>query len=317
MHISVVSPVYRAEKILDELVKRIIESVSEITKDFEIILVDDGSPDDSWGSIERNCKRDSRVKGIKLTRNFGQHYAITSGLDFCKGDWVVVMDCDMQDLPEEIPKLYAKALEGFDVVLAKRSSRSDSHFKRFSSWLFYKFFNYLSDMDYDYQVGGFRVISKRVVGEFKQMREQPRYFNALIYWMGFPTVAIDVEHGKRFAGKSTYDVRKLIKHSLEAVVSNSEKPLIVSIRIGFIMSFLSFIYGSYLLIRTFIVGSPVSGWSSLIVSLYFLSGMIITVLGIISIYLGKAFLMIKNRPLYIVNKTEGFSVRDEIEKICV
>ena len=130
MYISVVSPVHKAEDIIDTLLERIIKSVSKITKDFEIILVEDGSPDNSWGAIERNCIKDKRVKGIKLTRNFGQHHAITCGLDFCRGDLVIVMDCDLQDLPEEIPRLCEKAQEGYDVVLARRGKRKDNILKQ-------------------------------------------------------------------------------------------------------------------------------------------------------------------------------------------
>lgn len=317
MLISVVSPVYKAESIVDELVSRIKEAVSKITPDFEIILVEDGSPDNSWNAIKQNCKKDKRVKGVKLSRNFGQHQAVTAGIDYCNGQWVIIMDCDLQDLPEEIPKLYAKALEGYDVVLARRKERKDSLFKKLSSLIFYKVFNYLSGLNYDYHVGGFRIISKRVVEKFRLMREQPRYFNALIEWMGFPTASVDVEHGRRIEGKSNYNFGKLLKHSLDAIISNSEKPLVISTRIGFIMSFVSFLIGAFLLLRALFVGSPVSGWSSLIVSLYFLSGVIITVLGILGIYLGKTFSMVKNRPLYIVHKVEGFSIKEQVEELCV
>lgn len=306
MEISVISPVYKAENILDELVERIVKSVSVITEDFEIVLVEDGSPDNSWKEIEKICRRDKRVKGIKLTRNFGQHYAITCGLDFCNGKWVVVMDCDLQDIPEEIPQLYKKAQEGYEVVLARRGKRKDSSLKRLQNWFFYKLFNYLTGMNYDSQVGGFRIISKKVVEHLYYMREQHRFFNGLIEWMSFPTAYVDVSHGERFEGKSAYTFRKLFGFAIDIITSYSDKPLRIAAVLGFVMSLLSFIYGALILFKALIFGSPVSGWSSLIVSLYFLSGIIITILGIIGIYLGKTYSEVKRRPLYVVSKYLGF-----------
>lgn len=306
MQISVVSPVYKAEMTVDELVKRIIDSVSNITNEFEIILIDDGSPDDSWACIERNCKKDSRVKGIKLTRNFGQHHAITCGLDYAFGDWVVVMDCDLQDLPEEIPRLYQKAKQGFDVVLARRENRKDTVLKRFQSWLFYKLFNFLTDMNYDSSVGVFRIISRRVVDHLRRMREQHRFFIGLVEWASFPTTSLWVQHGKRTEGKSTYTFSKLLSFAIDVITSYSDKPLRVFTLFGFVISLLAFLFGSYILFRKLMFGSPVTGWSSLIVSLYFLSGIIVMILGIIGTYLGKTYDEVKKRPLYVISKSMGF-----------
>lgn len=174
--ISIVSPVYKAEKIVDILVKRIKEEVSKITENYEIILVEDGSPDRSWEAIERNCMEDKRVKGIKLSRNFGQHYAITAGLDHAKGEWTVVMDCDLQDRPEEIINLYQKALEGYDIVLARRHKRQDSFLKRTFSWLFYKILSYLTGTKHDPAVANFGIYHKKVIQAVSQMRESIRYF---------------------------------------------------------------------------------------------------------------------------------------------
>jgi len=306
MEISIVSPVYNSEKIIDELVSRIKNVVSSITSDYEIILVDDGSVDNSWAIIEKNCKMNPKIKGVKLTRNFGQHYATTAALDNCNGNWVIIMDCDLQDIPEEIPKLYNKALEGYDVVLGKRSERKDSFLKKTASRFFFAIFNYLSGMNYDHEVGGFRLVSRKVVENLHLMREHARFCNGLIEWMGFPTVSVEVEHGKRLEGKSNYNFFKLWRLASDWIVSYSEKPLKIAIRVGFILALFSFLYGSYMLIRAIFFSSPVSGWSSLIVSLYFLSGMIITFLGIIGIYLGKTFAEAKGRPLYIIQKTAGF-----------
>ena len=154
-HLSIVSPVYRAEKIIPELVERIKIAASQITDNFEIILVEDCGPDNSWSAIEKECLIDKRVKGIKLSRNFGQHYAITAGLNYSKGEWVVVMDCDLQDLPEEISNLYNKTKEGFDIVLARRFERQDTFLKRLSSKIFYTTLSYLTGTKQDNTIANF------------------------------------------------------------------------------------------------------------------------------------------------------------------
>lgn len=300
-HISVVIPVYKAESCVEELYCRLKSSLESITGDFEIVLVEDCGGDRSWPMIVELAKRDARVKGIQFSRNFGQHYGITAGLDHCDGDWVVVMDCDLQDRPEEIPRLYAKAQEGFDVVLARRGRRNDPAVKRFTSWLFYKVFSYLADMDYDGETGNFRIISRKVVESFRVMRERLRFFGGLVSWMGFPTVSIDVQHDERFAGQTSYTFRKLWKLASETIIAYSDKPLRLAIRFGFAISLLAFAYGGYIVYGAFVHGVSIIGWSSLIVSLYFLGGIIISILGILGVYLGKAFDEAKRRPLYIIS----------------
>jgi glycosyltransferase involved in cell wall biosynthesis len=302
-HISVVTPVYRAEGCLRELYARLVAALEPITGDFEIVMVEDCGGDGSWQLIRELAAADPRVKGLQFSRNFGQHYGITAGLDHCDGDWVVVMDCDLQDRPEEIPRLYAKALEGYDVVLALRGKRSHSTFKRLASRAFYRLFSYLSEMDYDGDAGNFRIVSRQVAANYRQMREQLRFFGGLVHWMGFPTAAIEVQHGARHAGESTYSFRKLWKLAGETIIAYSDKPLRLSIRFGFLMSLFAFAGGMFILVRALLYGSPVVGWPSLFVSLYFIGGIIISILGILGIYLGKTFDEAKKRPLYIVSRT--------------
>jgi len=301
-HISVVIPVYKAERCLDELYRRLKTSLESITPSFEIVLVEDCGGDNSWQIIERLAAADPRVRGMQFSRNFGQHYGITAGLDHCHGDWVVVMDCDLQDRPEEIPRLYAKAMEGYDIVLARRGARRDPLLKRFTSWLFYKLFSYLADIDYDAQTGNFRIMSRKVATNFLRMREQLRFFGGLVQWMGFPTASIEVEHAERFEGNSTYTLAKLWKLAAETIIAYSDKPLRLAVRFGFLMAFLAFCYGLYIFGHALFYGSPIPGWNSLIVSLYFIGGIIISILGIIGIYLGKTFDESKKRPLYIVRR---------------
>lgn len=301
-HLSVVIPVYKAANCLDELYLRLTVALKTISADFEIVLIEDCGGDNSWNVIERLAATDPRVRGVQFSRNFGQHYGITAGLDICLGDWVVVMDCDLQDRPEEIPRLYAKAQEGYDVVLARRGTRCDPLLKRLTSWMFYKTFSYLTDTKYDGEVGNFRIVSRKVVINYCRMREQLRFFGGLVQWMGFPTASVVVEHDHRFEGKSTYTFAKLWKMAIENIIAHSDKPLRLSVRFGFLMAFVSFGFGAYILGNALFYSSPIPGWSSLIVSLYFIGGIIIAILGILGIYLGKTFDESKKRPLYIIRR---------------
>ncbi len=301
--ISIVIPVYKAEKCLYELYTRLKTSLEIVSEDFEIILVEDCGGDRSWEIIQELAKQDPRVKGIQFSRNFGQHYGITAGLDHCDGDWVVVMDCDLQDRPEEIPRLYEKAQEGYDVVLAKRKNRQDAFFKKLISKVFYQVFNYLADLQYDAEVGNFRIISRKVLVNLRLMREQLRFFGGLVDWMGFPTGHIEVQHDARLEGKSSYTFKKLWKLATDTIIAYSDKPLRLSIKIGFVIALISFLGGIYLIFKAILYGTPALGWSSLIVSLYFLGGIVISILGIIGIYLGKTFDETKKRPLYLIRNS--------------
>lgn len=312
-HLSVVIPVYKAQDCLDELYSRLVTSLEKITTNFEIILVEDCGGDASWEKITYLANTDPRVKGLQFSRNFGQHYGISAGLDYCDGDWVVVMDCDLQDQPEEISKLYNKAQEGFDVVLADRGKRSDTLKKRLFSWCFYKFFNFVSGINYPGQVGNFRIISRRVVDNYRNMREQLRFFGGLINWMGFPTAYVTVSHAERFAGESSYNFRKLWKLAWEIIIAYSERPLKFSIKLGFIISGLALIFGIYIFTKSLIYGTSVQGWSSLMVSIYFIGGIIIWILGIIGLYLNKIFDEMKKRPLYIVKEFANLMKQKHID----
>jgi dolichol-phosphate mannosyltransferase len=303
--ISVVIPVYKAEKCLEELYRRLRASLEAVSEDFEIVLVEDCGGDGSWDIIRALAGRDGRVKGMQFSRNFGQHYGITAGIDHCSGEWVVVMDCDLQDRPEEIPRLYAKAMEGYDVVLAVREERQDPFLKRVTSWAFYKLFNYLADIHHDGRVGNFRIMSKKVAENFREMREQLRFFGGLVDWMGFPSASIDVRHDAAFHGKSTYTFGRLWKLAAETIIAYSDKPLRLAVKLGFMISAVSLAYGAFVVCKSLIYGTPVLGWSSLIVSVNFVGGVIIAILGIIGIYLGKTFDETKKRPLYIISRTAG------------
>lgn len=302
MLLSIISPVYKAENIVEELVKRIQESVSSITQEYEIILVEDGSKDNSWDKIQEQCAKDSRVKGIKLSRNFGQHHAITAGLDKAGGKWSVVMDCDLQDRPEEIPRLYQEALKGFDIVYAKRKDRHDSFFKKMYSNIFYKIFTWLSGVPQDDTIANFGIYSSDAINAVNELREPMRSFATMIKWVGFNSTAIYVEHAVRFEGRSSYSFKKLVNLAMDISLAYSDKPLRMTVKLGAVLSVGAIFFG-FITVYRYLTGHITEpGYTSLIVSIWFLSGLIIFILGVIGLYLSKVFDGIKNRPLYIIEK---------------
>lgn len=299
-HISIVSPVYKGERMVAELVRRDVESVRLITEDYEIILVNDASPDNSWSEIVRQCAENSRVKGVNLSRNFGQHYAITAGLHYATGEWVIVMDCDLQDRPEEIPNLYRKAQEGFDIVFARRAVRKDGIVKKGTSALFYRVFRQLSGIESDKAVANFGIYHKRVIEEFNRMPEQSRFFPSQIRYLGFKDTAIDVEHSERSEGKSSYSLMKRFKLGFDVIVSNSNKPLRFAVGLGFCMSALSFLLALYNVIAKWAGVIQVPGYTTTVFSIWFVGGLLLLVMGIMGLYIGKIYDQVKGRQLFIV-----------------
>jgi glycosyltransferase involved in cell wall biosynthesis len=302
LFISIVSPVYQAEKIIPLLVERIENTVGKITADYEIILVEDGGPDNSWSVIEAITKNNSKLKGIKLSRNFGQHPAIMAGLSQAKGEWIVVMDCDLQDQPEEIEKLYNKALEGFDVVFAKRNNRKDGFFKKNTSKMFSTLFNYLAGTKFDNEIANFGIYNKKVIVSVLNIGDYIKSFPLFVYFSGFKSTAIIVEHAPRESGTSSYTLSKLMSLAFNTIISYSNKPLKIFVKFGMLISLFSIIGGIVNLILYFEGKIKVSGYSSIIVSIWFLSGIIITVVGVVGIYVGKVFEQTKNRPPFIIDK---------------
>ncbi len=298
--ISVVSPVYKGEKMVHELVSRIVKNISPITNNFEIVLVNDASPDDSWEIILKECKEDKRVKGINLSRNFGQHRAITAGLSYAKGEWVVVMDCDLQDRPEEIPKLFHKAEEGWDIVLGRRVERKDNFLKRLSSTLFYVVFRSLSGIRVDKTVANFGIYRHTVIDAVLKMEERDRDFAMLVNYVGFKSVSIPIEHGSRFEGKSSYSISKLLDLSFAIIVSNTNRPLRYMVTIGFLLSLFSIIIALYNVVAYCSGWIDVPGFTSTIFSIWFVGGMLMMQLGIVGVYIGKVFNQVKGRPLYFI-----------------
>lgn len=300
--ISFVSPVYRAEKILDKLVEEINKVMLKLEVSYEIILVDDRSPDNSWKVIQEIAKNQNHVKGYRLSKNFGQHPTIMAGLSQAKGEWIVVMDCDLQDHPSEVEKLYNKAIEGYDVVFAKREVRKDSFLKKLSSKIFSLLYGYLTDTNFDNSIANFGIYNKKVVKSVLNMQDYIKSFPLFVKWVGYNTSAIEVTHFEREEGKSTYTIKKLVKLAFDTIISFSNKPLKLFVKFGVLISFMAFLSGVYTIYKYLNGEIEVLGYSSLILSIWFLSGVLITITGIVGIYVGKIFDQAKNRPSFIIDK---------------
>jgi len=300
--ISVVSPVYRAEDTVAELVRRIGEAMAPLTESFEIVLVDDGSPDRGWERIEECCGADPRVVGVRLSRNFGQHSAITAGLAHARGDWVVVMDCDLQDNPSYIPELYRRALDGYDIVYTIKEKRYHGAVKNYFARQFARVSNWLSsDGAADPRIGAYSLVSRRVVEAFLRIHDVHRHYLVLLRWLGFPATAISIRHEPRFAGRSSYSLLSLVRHAVNGIVSHSVRLLYLSVAVGFNFLCISLLGIGYLVVAYLASGFR-DGWTSTIVLILLCTSMILLSIGTAGIYIGKIFEQVKRRPLYLVEE---------------
>ena len=313
MKISVVIPVYGCREALPELYQRLTNVLTKLVSNYEIILVNDGCPQNSWEVIERLCKEDSHVVGLELSRNFGQLQATAAGVDYSTGDWVVVMDCDLQDRPEEIPRLYAKAKEGYDVVFARRKERRDSKFKVFVSDCFYKVYSFATGQPYDGSICNFSISNRNVIDNYCKMREWHRGFVMYIQWMGFREAVLDVEHQERFAGESGYNFKKRMKMAMDLLTSQSDKLLQLTVKSGLLISAIALLVIVALVVRFFTMHIQ-AGWTSIIAATFLMGGLTIASVGIVGIYVGNIFMEVKHRPLYIVRQQLNGKHREETLK---
>ena len=304
IELSIISPVYMGQHSVGELVDRIVQAVAPITDNYEIILVEDRSPDASWASIQKACESADKVVGIRLSRNFGQHYAITAGIEASHGRFVIVMDCDLQDDPAYIPGLYAKACEGFDVVLTRREERVHSFLKNLASKAYYRFMAWLTKTDSVksmYRLGNYSIISRKVANAFISLNDYHRQFIPALFWLGFNLTFLDVKHAPRFEGRSSYSFMKLIALAINGIVAQSDRLLYLSITTGFAFVAVAMLGAGFLIVQYFLRGS-VPGWPSVMVTLLLSAGLILMSLGILGMYLGKTFEQTKGRPLYIIDE---------------
>lgn len=299
---SIISPVYRAEKIVAKLVSEIQKTMDFMEVTYEIILVDDRSPDNSWEEMKKISLNIPQVRSVRLSRNFGQHPAIMAGLSQAKGEWVVVMDCDLQDQPKEIEKLFNKTKEGFDVVLARRTKRKDGFLKKMSSAIFSKIYGFFTDTKYDNEIANFGIYNKKVINSILEISDYIKFFPLFVDFVGYKSTSIAVDHATRDSGATSYSFSKLISLAFNTIISFSNKPLKIFVKFGLIVSFASFCIGTFYIIEAINNKIEVLGYTSIIVSIWFLSGIIITTIGVTGIYVGKIFDQTKNRPVFIIDE---------------
>lgn len=300
VELSVVAPVFNDEECLVELHSRLTTVLSALTPSYEIILVDDGSQDASWSVVEALSRKDPRVRGIRLSRNFGQHFAITAGLEATRGRRVVVMDSDLQERPEEIPRFWEKMNEGYEVVFSRRRKRRDSFFKRTTSVLFFVTMNRLTGQKVRGEEGTLSMLDRKVVDAFLRVTDAHRHYLYILRFLGFRQAFVDVEHAERFAGTSSYNLKRMFIHALDGITSQSTRLLHASSAIGFLFVVGAFVQVLWLVYKRVILDQGVEGWASAMVSTWFIGGMVLFSLGVLGLYVGKMFEQAKNRPLFIV-----------------
>lgn len=301
MKLSIISPVYNSEMIIEELVSRITKEVQLITSEYEIILVEDGSADESWEKIETIASKMPRLKGIKLSRNFGQHYAISAGIDIAKGERILILDCDLQDDPVYIHNLISQMDAGYDIVFTERISRKHGLFKSVATSVYGLLFRFFSDKAYSINMGSMVLFSRKVADNYKKLKERDRLYIQVLKWLGFKNTTIKVNHCERYYGTSSYSFLKLISLGLQGWTSHSLKLLKISIYIGFILALISFGLSISVLYK-YIYQELLPGWPSIIIAILFSTGLILLSIGIAGIYIGKTFEQSKGRPFYIIEK---------------
>nr|WP_314399039.1 glycosyltransferase family 2 protein [uncultured Campylobacter sp.] len=299
--ISIIAPCYNEEETIEPFLRRIEEILAQINESYEIVFIHDGSKDNTLNVLLNAKQNFKNIRIINFSRNFGKEAALTAGLDKARGEAAIPIDVDLQDPPELIKELVAKWREGYDVVLAKRADRtSDSFAKRVSADLFYKLNGKISNVDIPNNVGDFRLMSKRVVEALKQLPENQRFMKGLFAWVGFKTTVIEYVREKREAGQSSFNGWKLWNFALDGITSFSTLPLRIWLYIGALVSFLSFLYGSFIILKTLIFGVDLPGYASLAVIMLFLGGIQLIGIGILGEYIGRIYSESKRRPSYII-----------------
>ena len=299
---SVVVPVYGCPEALEPLCDRTVSTISKLGKSYEIVLVNDGCPKDSWKKIIELCEKNENIVGINLSRNFGQIHSTNAGITYADGEYVVLMDCDLQDKPEGIADLYNKMSEGYDIVFAKRKNRKDSYLTKFFSKLFYKVYNYFNEGYLDGDIGNFCIAKRKVVDEYNKIKDRNKSFTPTLAWMGFKQTAIEIESDERFEGKSSYNFSKKVDLAIDMLTSQSVKPLKAVINLGIMIAGVSFVYIVVQILKYFILNDIPEGWTSVIASIFLMSGIILICLGGVGIYIGNIFKQTGGMPEYIVEE---------------
>lgn len=300
--ISIVSPIYGCKGCLEDLVDRVQSTLRPLVDSFEIILVDDASPDGAWERIRELAQRHPNVRGLRLARNFGQHYAIAAGIEEAHGEWVVVMDCDLQDVPEEIPKLLAARTGDTEVVFAQRVARQDSLSKRLGSWVFFRLLSWMTGVPQDHTTANFGVYSRKVIDAVNAMPERERCFPLMVKWTGFASTAIPVAHASRHEGRSSYSFKRLRRLATGIILSYSDKPLRLVVRAGLAFAAIAFAMVLLSVFRYVHGDIQVAGFTSIVASVWLVGAMGIFCIGVLGLYLGRLFVDAKGRPYYLVSQ---------------
>ncbi len=311
---SVVIPVYNEEAVIPETYHRLTKVMESIDAPYELLFINDGSRDRTGEIIIALAEADERIKLLDFSRNFGHQIAITAGMDYARGDAIVIIDGDLQDPPELIPQMIAKWQEGYEVVYAKRSQRKgETLFKKWTAALFYRLLGVLAEISIPLDTGDFRLIDRKVCDALCSIRERNRFVRGLVSWVGFRQTAIEYIREERYAGESKYPLKKMLRFSMDGITSFSHKPLKLATYLGAVISSASMVYLLVSLGQLIFTASPSAGWSSLIASLMLLNGLILIFFGILGEYIGRISDETKNRPLYILRnkpKVEYFKLKE-------
>ncbi|MBO9542051.1 glycosyltransferase family 2 protein [bacterium] len=312
MLISIVVPIYNEEAIILELHRRLTAVMQGMPDDYELVFVNDGSRDGSRQLLKGVVSSDPRSRLIDLSRNFGHQIAITAGLDHARGDAVVIIDADLQDPPEVIPRLVEKWREGFDVVYAVRAKRQgESLFKRVTAAGFYRLIARITNVEIPIDTGDFRLMNRRAVESLKRVREKNRFVRGLVAWIGFRQVGVEFVREERFAGETKYPLKKMLKFAFDGITSFSFLPLQLATYLGFLVSGVSFLGILYVIYLRVFAHATIVGWASLMAVLLFLGGVQLITIGIIGEYIGRIYEEVRGRPLYLTQEVLGFDERDE------
>lgn len=309
--ISVITPVYKAETCLNELYSRLVTVLERVSTEYEIVMVNDHSPDNSWNEIKKISSGNPRVKGINLSRNFGQYQAIRAGVRHAEGDCIVVMDCDLQDPPEKIIDLYEELQKGYDGVFMSRLKRNDSILRKVTNASFYSILNFFTGLKFDSSISNFSICKRNIINAFLQFREETFFYPMIPVLLGFNIAKLPIHRDKRFDdGGSGYSLRKLLKLAFNIIISHSSKPLMLMTYCGMFITFLCILNIIFFIFFYFHGNIPVSGWTSLNLSIIFSLGVIVTCMGILGTYIAKIYDEVKHRPFYIIKETT-FPLKNE------
>lgn len=309
---SVIVPAYNEELVIGESYRRLTRVMERTGREYEMIFINDGSRDKTPELLNALAEEDCRVRVLHFSRNFGHQTAISAGMDYAAGQAVIIIDADLQDPPEVILEMIEKWQEGYDVVYGKRLQRKgETWFKKWTAKSFYRFLNRMTTVDIPVDTGDFRLIDRKVCDVMKGLTEKNRYVRGLVSWVGFKQTAVEYVREERFAGETKYPLKKMVKLAVDATMSFSYKPLRIAGYVGMGLSFASFVYLVVIICQKLFTDTTVPGWASLIAVMLFFNGVSLSLQSVTGEYVGRIYEETKNRPLYIISETKGFSEKQE------